>query len=851
MNARAAATEPLSSPVPEFEVLLARKIWPSHLSPKLAVVYRAALAAAARGEIDAVAGVTVRQPYLRTRLRFTRDVANDDVAALESRGCRVVRLPSGAPVRVGPVIDADCSWSSLPRLGELPALFRVSPTLGLSPPHPLAPPVTTTLDEVEVTAWREAQLTNEAPGQGVTVLDVDTAVDLFHPYLLRADGGRFAWLDVNGDGAFTPDIDAVDLNGNGAADMAETLRVHKATVRLTDRATSTNTYFNSDSPFEVGVDWLYADANGNRLRDLAKDFDEARAGYGESLFVVDDVNANRVLDRGEKLVRLGTSKLKAVLDFDSNKMPRVWTRGDNLTRFTAPVEQTQHATMVLGTLAGGHERFTRYRGAAPAADLLLANRYDEPTFLPSLAWGEEQHANLTLWEMAQWYWEPLDGSSDLEAACDSAHGRGLLQVGAAGNLGGSGKHRVSTITSAGEMFGLSVPVANSRGILFNFNFPASAMGLLTFTLKWGSASMTVGAGGAQGAGVLGPYSVNWYSETSLRGTTVVAVYLLLAGSAPTQDAVLGVDAFRSGVPVTVHSYVSDFASGWGRGVAWLDKTSENQTYGSPGTSDKTLVAGAYYSDFPQYQHRRGELTEYSSQGPRVDGADTVDFVAPEDHLTARASPFEGQWGEFDIGGGTSNSTPLAVGVAVLLKQSEPTLSADAWASRLKTRLRTTSQMGVVPNDAWGGGVVSAYRASVGAVDPPLPPLRPVARGSATFFVERNELVLDASTSTGASQYQWDLDDDGDWDVAPNNEALGTVTRNSHADYVRLRVTNTSEVFAETMVPVSTVTPILSAASGPAAKTGCGCTSTPSSLLFAFSLALLWSRTRTKRASPNR
>ena len=253
VNARAAATEPLSSPVPEFEVLLARKIWPSHLSPKLAVVYRAALAAAARGEIDAVAGVTVRQPYLRTRLRFTRDVANDDVAALESRGCRVVRLPSGAPVRVGPVIDADCSWSSLPRLGELPALFRVSPTLGLSPPHPLAPPVTTTLDEVEVTAWREAQLTNEAPGQGVTVLDVDTAVDLFHPYLLRADGGRFAWLDVNGDGAFTPDIDAVDLNGNGAADMAETLRVHKATVRLTDRATSTNTYFNSDSPFEVGT----------------------------------------------------------------------------------------------------------------------------------------------------------------------------------------------------------------------------------------------------------------------------------------------------------------------------------------------------------------------------------------------------------------------------------------------------------------------------------------------------------------------------------------------------------------------------------------------------------------------
>ncbi|MBX7115938.1 MAG: S8 family peptidase [Myxococcaceae bacterium] len=850
MHAHAAATEALSSPVPEFEALLSSKTWPRHLSPQLAVVYRAALAASARREVDAVAGVTVRQPYLRTRLRFTRDVAHDDVAALESRGCRVVQLPSGAPARVGPVIDADCTWRSLSRLVELPALLRVSPTLGLTPPSPLAPPVTTTLDEVEVTAWRQAQLTADAPGQGVTVLDVDTAVDLFHPYLLRADGGRFAWLDVNGDGAFTPELDAVDLNGDGTAELAETLRVHKAPVRLTHRDTSMNTYFNTDPAFEVGVDWLYADANGNRLRDLAKDFDEARAGYGESLFVVDDVNANHVLDPGEKLVRLGTSKVKAVLDFDSNKMPRVWTRGENLLHFTAPASETAHATMVLGTLAGGHERFTRYRGAAPAADVLLAYRSDEPTFLPSLAWGEEQHAHLTLWEMAQWYWAPLDGSSDLEAACDSAHGRGMLQLGAAGNLGGSGKHRVSTVTSAGETFGLSVPVANSRGLLFNFNFPAAALGTLTFKVNWGAESMAVGDG-AQGVGVLGPYAVNWYRETSLRGTVTVGVYMLLAQAAPTQDAVLNIDALRSGAPVTVHSYVYDFVSGWGRGAAWQDKTSESQTYGSPGTGDKTLVAGAYYSDFPQYQHLRGELAEYSSQGPRVDGADTVDFVAPEDQLTARASPFEGQWGEFDVGGGTSNSAPLAVGVAVLLKQLEPTLSADAWASRLKNRLRTTAQMGAVPNDAWGGGVVSAYRAAKGPIEPPLPPMRPVARGLATFFEEKNELRLDALASSGASGYQWDLDDDGDWDVPLTSDALRALSTTAHALYVRLRVTNTAGAFAETMVPVDTVAPALTAASGTAAKTGCGCASTPGALLFVLSLALLWPRTRTTRATPNR
>ena len=163
----------------------------------------------------------------------------------------------------------------------------------------------------------------------------------------------------------------------------------------------------------------------------------------------------------------------------------------------------------------------------------------------------------------------------------------------------------------------------------------------------------------------------------MRGTALVGAYLLARNQTPpTQDVLIDVEVAHTGDPATVHSYVFDLESGWSRGAEWTSGTSDAHTYGSPATSDKTLAIAAYYADFPQRDLRWGDLTEYNSRGPRIDGLETIDFVAPEDHLTARASPFSGQWGDFEIGGGTSNAAPLAVGVAALLKGQEPSLTAD-------------------------------------------------------------------------------------------------------------------------------------------------------------------------------
>ena len=65
---------------------------------------------------------------------------------------------------------------------------------------------------------------NVLTGKGVVIGDVDSGVDVFHPMFFFADGGDYNWIDVNGDGRFTPGKDAVDLNNNNEADQSEILR---------------------------------------------------------------------------------------------------------------------------------------------------------------------------------------------------------------------------------------------------------------------------------------------------------------------------------------------------------------------------------------------------------------------------------------------------------------------------------------------------------------------------------------------------------------------------------------------------------------------------------------------------
>ena len=92
---------------------------------------------------------------------------------------------------------------------------------------------------------------------------------------------------MNGDGALTPQTDAVDLDRDGVAAPAETLSVlfgprydSFAFVPVGARPTE----------FRPTHDWLYVDADGDGARNYgsAAGFDESTPAYGEPLFVADD-----------------------------------------------------------------------------------------------------------------------------------------------------------------------------------------------------------------------------------------------------------------------------------------------------------------------------------------------------------------------------------------------------------------------------------------------------------------------------------------------------------------------------------------------------------------------------------
>ena len=107
-------------------------------------------------------------------------------------------------------------------------------------------------------------------GKGVVVGDVDSGIDVFQPFFFFADGGEFNWIDVDKDGKFTPGLDAVDLNGDGIANIDEVLRYIEMNNNTYNVLKTDKNIFNPD------MDFLYNDKNGNKKRDFGRKMDYSK-----------------------------------------------------------------------------------------------------------------------------------------------------------------------------------------------------------------------------------------------------------------------------------------------------------------------------------------------------------------------------------------------------------------------------------------------------------------------------------------------------------------------------------------------------------------------------------------------
>jgi hypothetical protein len=312
--------------------------------------------------------------------------------------------------------------------------------------------------------------------------------------------------------------------------------------------------------------------------------------------VVDDVNGNGVLDLGEKIVALGSSKVRAIR---SGK--KVYRRGENLIDLVV-TEETFHGTGASGVLVGGVPGLTRLAGMAPGADLVMAANTDGTSDLKLAKFCRDEGARVVLHEYAPWYGYALDGSSPMELFIDETSAEGISHVNPAGNLSGSEKAYKHAI-APGATTTVSVTVPEQWGFRF-FG--------LSFVWRDPPRALSIEVESPDGVVTKvpddgNPLYENWqpgitvYSsrEISPRGTAHVDFFLFGSSSSSpvipegTWKVHVTDPAEPSASKVTLIGFVADDLSGWGKGIFFPEHTTEDHFIGYPGTADHGMPIAAY------------------------------------------------------------------------------------------------------------------------------------------------------------------------------------------------------------------------------------------------------------------
>lgn len=618
----------------------------------------------------------------------------------------------GRAVGWGRIRSARVPWNAIESLASWPGVERVSSVWKPA----VAAPLDVSLRAIGADAvW---SLLDEAgrpvAGQGIVIANFDTGIDVYHPDFWRADGGSYAWLDVNGNGLFDPGTDGVDLNGNGLYSAGELLRVLHSTSLPVEAIPGTN-----DPAFTPDTDWLYNDANGNGVRDFGptRGFTETAATYGERIFLLQDNNRNGTVDTGERLLALGTSKVQRILGPNGSE----YRYGVNM--IVAPRDDQGHGTQVASILAGGAVGLRRYVGVAPDSTLLVADCWHND-FTVYVPWAAANGAQVMLYEFGSWVQEFLDGSSDLEKMLDEMSARGIVQVAPAGNLADGAKHAHLLLSAVSpRQVRFVVPIGDPVSETWLSILWRHPLGTLQVQLTT-PAGTTVPLPGDGSISRPDGHTVVSLHDRSERGTSRLDIRIRREGASLTSGVwTLTLRSSLTTAPLNINAYAWDPEHDWVGGVSFLDAVDGFYTVTSPATAD-SAIAVASYSTRGRVGDPLGILSPFSGQGPRIDGEPVLDVAAPghyADIACARSKDVSGgAFGQYAWFGGTSAAAAHAAGAVALIRQVHPYLDPVGVTRWLQFGARQDAQTGVDrPNDRWGYGKLDAA-AAVAAIPTPTP-----------------------------------------------------------------------------------------------------------------------------------
>jgi subtilisin family serine protease len=631
-------------------------------------------------------------------VRFKSPPGASDISMLENHGLEF-RRNNGDILHTKQIYLAEVVLDSLESLSGFDGIVRIESTF--------QPSKTSTLDVSNPLvgasqAWQETHDSLPLDGTGVIIANIDTGVDIYHPAFFKADGGSYDWIDENGSGEFENGEDAVDLNGNGQADPDETLRFYNASFY---DAYNYNIFQNPENSFEADIDWLYHDPNNNGIRDYGPDngFHENSPSFGEMIFIVSDTNRNNILDTGEKITGLGTSKIRAIFDQNGKHY-----RGESL--MSSSGDFSNHGTSSFG-VAGGQIPGRRFTGMAPGVEFICINHNDITggNVHEGLLWAKDNGADIFMYEYGSWIQEFLDGSSNTEIMINDLHDDGIHQFTASGNLAGYNRKKHSRIAlGSGTQDTLKVTIPKSHNITevyFSFLWRKSSSYLPSVTLKISETdSLLINADTE-------PYEIGGLAvisglDYSSKGTSRLDIVI----SSETKihgDMRFSLNNKRR-VDLDIHCYVSDNKTSWVNGAQFQNYLSDNGTITSPGTAEKGITVGAFYPrDIPA---TLGDLCYFSSWGETIDGRRAVDITAPGFTVFAPSSHTNTnkQPGGYLNFGGTSAALPHVAGSAALILQVSKNISPSSLSRILLDNAHTDDFTGMIPNNKWGYGKLNIF-----------------------------------------------------------------------------------------------------------------------------------------------
>ncbi|MBM3418982.1 MAG: T9SS type A sorting domain-containing protein, partial [Bacteroidetes bacterium] len=145
-------------------------------------------------------------------------------------------------------------------------------------------------------------------------------------------------------------------------------------------------------------------------------------------------------------------------------------------------------------------------------------------------------------------------------------------------------------------------------------------------------------------------------------------------------------------------------------------------------SDDVISVAAYATQYqtPGGSNAGGAIASFSSFGPRYDGVMKPDIAAPGVSIISSMSSFTDvaftSQGSVDFNGrtyhfaklsGTSMASPMVAGIAALILDANPYLSAQQVKEILMQTARQDNYTGSIPpegSNRWGAGKVNAYAA---------------------------------------------------------------------------------------------------------------------------------------------